>query len=121
MIQAHRRLGGSLASVDVAAMSNTEHDDLAAFVIDAVENSVGTAASTPHAFQLVSECGSDSARVLQEGAGDEVDHREGDRFREYLPDRSRCRSGHDDLVSRFGHWGRRALTASTPRTTSPSR
>ena len=73
-------LGFSLRSVDVAAMPDTENDDLAAFLIDSVENTVGTPPSTPDALQLVTERSANSTRVVQQRAGDEVDDSEGNRF-----------------------------------------
>ena len=66
-------------------------------------------------------CGAHSPRVFEQRSGDEVDDSERHCFRERLADRPRSGCGHHDLVPGLGHRGRRALTASTPRTKSPSR
>lgn len=100
-------------------MPDTENDDLSAIIIDGVENPVGTASSTPDTLQT--KRSAYPPWVLQERAGDEVDDGKRNRFRERLPDCLRRRRGYDDLIGPIGHRGRRALTASTPRTASPSR
>jgi len=102
-------------------MPYAEDDDLSTLIIDPVEDAVGAAPRTPDTLELVAKRRAHPLRILPERTSDEVDDGKRDRFGERLPDGPCRRGGYDDLIERFGHLGRRAFTASTPRTTSPSR
>jgi len=102
-------------------MADAENDDLSPMIINPVQNAVGATSGTPDPVQLVAERRANPTRILPKRAGDEVNHRKRDSFRECLSDYPRRWGGYDDFIDRFGHRGRNAFTASTPRTTSPWR
>ena len=86
------------AAIYVAAMVDSDDRHFVASVIDAVEHSIGASASRPHPDELALELASHPVGVLQQGAGDEVDHGVGNGLCEILGDRSRGRCGNDQLV-----------------------
>ena len=102
-------------------MRFAEDDDLSTLIIDPVVDAGGATTRTPDTLELVAERLALALRILPERTCDEVDDGYRDRFGERLLDNPCRRGGYDDLIRWFGHRGRRAFTASTPRTTSPSR
>lgn len=108
-------------AVDVPPVADAEDDYLASCVVDPIQDSVSPSPGTPNAVEFASQWGSQSPRIVEEWSRDEVDNRKCDRLGEGLLDRPGRRSSNDDLVSSSTHLGRRALTASVPRTKSPSK
>src|SRR5690606_643551 len=108
-------------AIDVSAVANPQNDDFVIAFVYSIEDPVRPASGAPDVFQFTPQRSADSLRVCNEGAGDEVDDSKGDRFGECLADgSSRWRRDHQ-LVIGIVHRVRRAFTAWTPRTTSPSK
>ena len=102
-------------------MADAEDDHLLCGVVDPVQDAVGAPAGAPQALQFVAQWHADPLRAVQKRPGDQFDDRGRDRLGQILCDGRRRRTRYDYLVTVAGvHEGRSALTASTPRTTSPS-
>lgn len=111
----------SARTVDVAAVSHAEDNDFLPLVVNPVQDAVGATSRTPYTLEFVTERCAHPPRILPKRAGDEVNDCKRDSFWECLSDRPRCWGSYNNLIGRLGHRGRNAFTASTPRTTSPSR
>jgi hypothetical protein len=74
---------------------DAKHDDLASFVVDSIQDSIGASASTEDARQLVAQLTTDPMRILDEHAGDELDDGGTYRFGQLLGDRPSRRPGND--------------------------
>lgn len=78
-------------------------------------------ASATEAFQVVAQRCAHSAWVVEHGTGGQLEDGSGYRLWPVLGNRRGRWPRSDSLVTAPVHQGRSALTAATPRTTSPSR
>lgn len=99
-------------------MADPQNDDFAVVIINSIKHSIRSASCAPDAFQLTSKGSANSLRVLEERTSYEVDDGKSHCFGKLLTDGADRWSRNYELVAGVGHLGRRALTASTPRTTS---
>lgn len=112
------RTVGSVSAVYVPTVLDAQHDDFAILLVDAVQDSIGSAACGVDADELSAEGFAHSVRVVDEGSGKELDDCRRHRLGKTLRDRPSGWRG-EDKFERLRH-GRSARTASVPRTTLPS-
>ena len=79
-------------------MFDSEHGHLPQFLVDAVQHSIGPTSSAVEPGEFVAERTTDPVWILDQGAGDEIDHGCADRLGKLLGDGA-CRwTGHDEFV-----------------------
>lgn len=76
-------------------MTDVQHDDLVVGLVDPVEDPESGSPSRPDALQFVAEPLPDAVGVVEEGAGDQVDHRGRHGLGQLLSDGTCRRTGDD--------------------------
>src|SRR3982074_3084957 len=111
----------SSGPVDIGSVFDAEHRAQPESVVDLVEDTERSPAGRVNAGQFVAQFFTDPLRILQQAARDELDHRCDDSLGKLELDCPGCGGGHLQFVRlELAHvCGRKARTASTPRTTSP--
>jgi len=84
----------SARTVDIRPMLDTEHDDSVVHVVDLVDDTERAPPGAVDAFEFPLQLLAHAVRVLQQCAGNELDHRSGDSFGELVFDDACDRTGH---------------------------
>ena len=106
-----------------AAVLDAKHDHGPSFVVDAVQHSVRASTSAVDTSEFVAQHSARAVWVVDQRSGDAVDDRCAHGLRTSLGKSTSRWTGDDQFVSSRGHRGdagRKARTASTPRTVSPA-
>src|SRR5829696_2391082 len=114
-------LGASGSAIHVAAVLDAEDHDLEPAVVDAVQHPISAPASRVDASKVAKQRLTDALRIVDQSAGEELDHGRSDSMRQIVLNCSYRRRSQDELVGPAWDHARRDFTASMPRTTSPSR